>query len=51
MRWLQNIPCPPLKMGKTYGPQWVGVPQNLLRLTTIRANLGMEPLCPPSPQS
>lgn len=36
--WYRNDPAPPLLLAKTYGPQWVGVPQNVLRLTTIRAN-------------
>lgn len=40
---IPNHPAPPLKMAKTYGPQWVGVLQHVLRLTTIRANLAVRP--------
>lgn len=36
-----NHPAPPLNGAKTSGRQWVGVPQHVLRLTTIRANLGL----------
>lgn len=36
-----NHPAPPLLKASTYGRQWVGVPQNILRLVTIRLNLGL----------
>lgn len=38
-----NHPAPPLLRADTYGRQWVGVPQNVLRLTTIRLNPGRRP--------
>lgn len=39
----ENVTLPRIIDARLYGPQWVGKPMNLLRLTTIKTNLGLKP--------
>ncbi|WP_291420474.1 hypothetical protein [Devosia sp.] len=39
----ENVTLPRIIDARLYGPQWGGKPMNLMRLSTIKTNLGLKP--------